>query len=104
MLLADCPRATIAFVSDMAALARPRQVVIYPRHDIQTRACLMHICSAIMDMGPGPSLKAHIRYGYTHMNIKHERVGISCLGISCLGYIRPSQAWAAILDTNVMVA
>ena len=60
MATADGSLPTIAFASDMAALVMPTQSVIYPRHDIQTHACVMHICSAIMEtrplirLGPGP--------------------------------------------------
>ena len=58
---------TIAFASDMAALIRLRQGVTYPRHDIQTGACAMHVSISLSLVLPiSLSLSLYI-YIYTNI-------------------------------------
>ena len=66
VVLAHGPDPTIALVSDMGTLARPRQGVVHH---------IMHICLAIMrmDMSPGAKdqglgSRDHIHYGRTYVH------------------------------------
>ena len=97
---------TAAYISNTAPWPGLDRGFTNPRHDIQTRAYLMHMCSPIMDsttVGRAPLLwrrpKAASIMG-ENMCIKYARVYISCLGLMN-PFSRPGQG--AILDMYAAV-